>query len=719
MTALHLSPEEIELYAVGGHEELQLSVVETHLSECAACAEQLRAQARVEVALDALVEKATGFCPACDRLVLDPRCGHCGAALAPNGYRVERVLHQSPTGRMYLARDSAGRAVALKELVFTQVPSVVMLDAFEREAALLRQLSHPRIPKFVASFSEGEGVHLRLYLAQEYIEGESLRASLTQHRYTESEVREIADGVLDILVYLQGLFPPVFHRDIKPANLVRRASDQVVFLVDFGSARGAERTGSSMVGTPGFAPLEQLAGRVDASSDVFALGATLSCLLTRQEPVGGSPALLASVRPMLSSGFAEFLERSTQANPSKRLGSAVEAKTALQDATRRRTKTVRRGLAWGGGVAAGLAALLGILVHPFPQPVATSSALHAGALSSLPACTDDSLFPGAHWCAAPSPERLGYQRAGLERAKAYLGQLATTSAMVVVRGQTLLDYGDPATLGRVPGVRMGILGMLMGNYVQSGAIHLDSTLAELGITDVGGLTPQELEATVDDLMTSRSGVYHAASNPGDDAASAPPRGTKTHGTFFLQNNWDFNVLGTIFEERTHNGIYEALARDLAGPIQMEDFDVRRQRKLGDESRSTHLGYQVWLSTRDMSRLGQLMLERGKWGERQVIPANWVDHITQTVTPPSQMELTKRRQRDIGYARLWWTFDEPNGDPLHGAYVTMGQGGQYIAVIPKLDMVIAHRVQDGSGRQVTVEDLEELIRLLLASRDPPL
>gem|GEM_PF-6531498 len=119
-------------------------------------------------------EDAGPACVVCDAALDGARCGHCGAAVAPGGYLVQRVISQSVHGRVYLAVDREGRRVALKELLFALVPGVEQLDAFEREAAVLRSLSHPDIPRFVASFQEGSGVGTRLYLAQEYLEGESL-----------------------------------------------------------------------------------------------------------------------------------------------------------------------------------------------------------------------------------------------------------------------------------------------------------------------------------------------------------------------------------------------------------------------------------------------------------------------------------------------------------------------------------------------------------------
>jgi CubicO group peptidase (beta-lactamase class C family) len=140
--------------------------------------------------------------------------------------------------------------------------------------------------------------------------------------------------------------------------------------------------------------------------------------------------------------------------------------------------------------------------------------------------------------------------------------------------------------------------MLYGKYVEDGTIRLDQTLRDIGLTDVGGLSDRELGATVDHIITARSGIYHPASNAGDDTASAPPRGSQRPGAYFLYNNWDFNAAGAIFEKLTGRNIYDALETDLSGPIGMQDFNRARQRKSGTAVTSQHLAYHMYLLCSD-------------------------------------------------------------------------------------------------------------------------
>src|SRR5258705_1216765 len=274
-------------------------------------------------------------CAGCGRAGSDPRCGFCGVASAPGGYAVERVLAQSPHGRVYRARAPDGSIVALKELQFVSVPGAQQIDAFEREAATLKTLHHPRIPRFVASFTEGEGVHLRLYLASEFIEGEMLSARIARGPFSEAELRDVASQMLTVLVYLHKL--GVLHRDIKPDNLIVRPGGEVV-LVDFGSARrltGAETYGSTLVGTFGYMPTEQLGGTVDATSDLFALCATLLHAATGKAPAD----LLSSdmtLRLSRDTPLREWIAQLVPPRPEKRVQSAAAALEALQSPPRRR-----------------------------------------------------------------------------------------------------------------------------------------------------------------------------------------------------------------------------------------------------------------------------------------------------------------------------------------------------------------------------------------------
>jgi CubicO group peptidase (beta-lactamase class C family) len=289
--------------------------------------------------------------------------------------------------------------------------------------------------------------------------------------------------------------------------------------------------------------------------------------------------------------------------------------------------------------------------------------------------------------------------------------------MAVAGGRVLVSYGDVQTLSYLASVRKSVLSMLYGNYVANGTVRLDKTLAELGMDDVGGLTDAEKQATIRDLLSARSGVFHAASNAGDDLASAPPRGSQPHGSYMLYSNWDFNAVGAIFEQETGRNIYDALESDLARPIGMQDWDRSAQRKSGDETQSRFLAYHMYLSTRDMARIGYLMLRDGNWAGRQLVPRDWVEKSTSAITPVGEMNPTSRRSGPFGYGYLWWVWDglAANG-PYAGAFTGLGAVGQHITVLPALDLVVAHKTRPG-GASVSHGQFLEVLDLLVRARCP--
>ncbi|MEY3329957.1 MAG: hypothetical protein RLZZ115_2840, partial [Cyanobacteriota bacterium] len=203
-------------------------------------------------------------------------------------YQLQHQYGRTAAGRQtWLAMDQETQEeVIIKLLAFSPQMAWEELKLFEREAQVLQALNHPRIPRYRNYFSidQNLGGGLPWFgLVQDYIPGSSLQDLLEKgHRFTEAKVKKIAKDILKILIYLHELSPPVLHRDIKPSNLILDGSEQI-YLVDFGAVQAqASVTGVTftVVGTSGYAPLEQFWGRAVAASDLYALGATLIHLLT-------------------------------------------------------------------------------------------------------------------------------------------------------------------------------------------------------------------------------------------------------------------------------------------------------------------------------------------------------------------------------------------------------------------------------------------------------
>src|SRR5919202_6285273 len=256
-------------------------------------------------------------------------------------YQLQRQIGQNPGRQTWLAVDigiSPTELVIVKLLAFSPQMQWDEFKLFEREAQVLKQLKHPRIPRYRDYFSidKETGAGLCWFgLVQQYIPGASLRQLLDEgKRFTETQVQKIATDVLEILIYLHELEPSVLHRDIKPSNLIY-TEDEKVYLVDFGAVQNqavTEGVTFTVVGTTGYAPLEQFWGKSVPASDLYALGATLIHLLT-----GTAPADLPQRdlriqfrdRVSINPNFTRWIEALTAPSLEQRFPQASAALEAL------------------------------------------------------------------------------------------------------------------------------------------------------------------------------------------------------------------------------------------------------------------------------------------------------------------------------------------------------------------------------------------------------
>ena len=157
-----------------------------------------------------------------------------------------------------------------------------------------------------------------------------------------------------------------------------------------------------------------------------------------------------------------------------------------------------------------------------------------------------------------APEDVGYSSQQLEEVRQFAEQSGYAAIMALYDGKVFFSWGEIGRNYLCHSIRKPFLGALYGIHVEQGDIDLDATLEELNIDDIPPvLTPDEKQATVRDLLKSRSGVYHeaAAETPGM-VETRPERGSHAPGTFYYYNNWDFNALGTIFGQETGTDIFD-------------------------------------------------------------------------------------------------------------------------------------------------------------------
>lgn len=261
---------------------------------------------------------------------------------------------------------------------------------------------------------------------------------------------------------------------------------------------------------------------------------------------------------------------------------------------------------------------------------------------------------------------------------------------VSLAGKPVLTFGDQARPVVVHSIRKSLISALFGQILERGLVSLDTTLTELNIDDTPPLTAQEKSATVRDLLQARSGVYlPPAVSPSPELVHLlpprPARGAYAPGTHWCYNNWDFNVLGNIYERVTHTSVFLALDREIARPVGLTDWDPYlhgryeyRDDPLGGNTR--YPNYRLALSARDLDRFGTLYLGHGRWDDKQVVPADWVTATTRPVSP------TPAEADHSHYGHLWWVSDGSGVLP-QGSYSALGLGGQFLTVVPALDLVL--------------------------------
>ncbi len=323
-------------------------------------------------------------------------------------------------------------------------------------------------------------------------------------------------------------------------------------------------------------------------------------------------------------------------------------------------------------------------------------------------------YPEQTWEKIMTPEDVGYSLKELEAVKEFADKkLKTAAVVIVIDGKILFEWGEIEKEFKVHSIRKSFMSALYGIYVKSNVIDLSETMEDLGIDDIPPLNEQEKTATVRHCLQARSGIYHdAAAEAQSMRLLKPERNTYKPGEYWCYNNWDFNVLYTVFEQKTGKKFFEALVNDVAIPIQMEDFNYD-DGKLEYEDVSVHPAYHFRMSARDMARFGLLMLRKGYWKGKQVIPKAWVEQITRYHSDASLYGTD-------GYGYMWWVVKEGNKFPhfpfvrlKDGSYSARGAYGQYIIVIPEYDMVIVHRVDSfEEGNLVSDNGMGLLVKKIL-------
>ncbi len=312
------------------------------------------------------------------------------------------------------------------------------------------------------------------------------------------------------------------------------------------------------------------------------------------------------------------------------------------------------------------------------------------------------VFPNPNWSYNEDSESDGWNPKKMEAYNRYIIDSTKITGLVIIHnGRIVFDYGDIEENSYIASCRKSVLAMLYGKYVEEGIIDLDESMLDLGIKDIKEFLPIEKEATIRDLISARSGIYLIGSNGGDFRDFAPERGTKEPGSYWLYSNYDFNLAGHIFEKETGKNIYDDVEFQLAMPLGMQDWDRTLQQKYGDSTISTFPAYHMWFSTRDMARIGLLMLNRGQWNGKQLISENWVNEMLKQRTSYEEVNenvlYMKERDSHYGYGYMWWLFENMDDKRFKNAYSALGAMGQSINVFPEINVVVVFKTKSAYRR----------------------
>jgi CubicO group peptidase (beta-lactamase class C family) len=293
-------------------------------------------------------------------------------------------------------------------------------------------------------------------------------------------------------------------------------------------------------------------------------------------------------------------------------------------------------------------------------------------------------------------------------------ELGVIALIVQVGRHELLAFGDIARPVIIHSIRKSILSALYGEALGRGAIDPSQTLAEIGIDDDPNLMVGEKSATILDLLSARSGVY--LPTPGQESSPGrPARGSHAPGTFWNYNNWDFNVLGSIYERLTMKNVFIAFDHILAKPLGMQDWDMFRDSfaeykvdPIGGNLRFPN--HRMALSARDLLKFGQLYLSRGEWKGARILSSQWIDQSTRAISRTGQTGATS------AYGLLWWVAADQNGVVPAGTFTAFGFGGNYLTIMPAFDTVVVSLVdtRSSSFRGVSGETYSELLGMIISA-----
>jgi CubicO group peptidase (beta-lactamase class C family) len=321
----------------------------------------------------------------------------------------------------------------------------------------------------------------------------------------------------------------------------------------------------------------------------------------------------------------------------------------------------------------------------------------------------------------------GWAPDGLAALHRLASMLDVQSMLILTDGREILRVGDIDRVNTVHSIRKSLLSALIGQEVAKGVIDLQQPIGTLSVGKKVTLLSTESQATIENLLTSQSGIYLPAA--GDtDKANLPTRGRDRPGLVWVYSNWGFNALGAVYGELTGRDLIQAFNERVAKPLCMGGG-----KEIGGayQYRRDWLGrvldpfpaYHLRLTARDLARFGQMYLQAGWWNGQQIVPSDWVNASTGAHAHTDEPVFN-------AYGYLWWVVSEGragqstnkgNGGLPMGSFAAAGYGGHWLIVVPAWRSVIVTRMNTDAWFAPTVLssiEREHLLRAIIRAHRLP-
>jgi CubicO group peptidase (beta-lactamase class C family) len=325
------------------------------------------------------------------------------------------------------------------------------------------------------------------------------------------------------------------------------------------------------------------------------------------------------------------------------------------------------------------------------------------------------------------PEALGIDAAGIDRFLHDLDQVPGAQSVVVVhRNQVVAEAywtGSPSTLRQLRSVTKSVTSTLIGIAIDRGFIgDVDRRVVDYLPAALRPSNPAKDDILLRHLLTHTSGLkwdenlefatWANSSNPVRFILDRPL--VSQPGTVFDYSTPGTHVLSAVLEEAIGVGAEAFANASLFMPLGISSWRWEH-----DTRGYPFGGHGLELRTEDMAKLGVLFLNRGRWGNRQVLPAEWINSATNAQRQGTSNWGPVER---VSYGYLWWLAGVGESD----LYMALGWGGQFVICVPALDLVVATNASwlleaeqaDSQERAILGVVVEKLLPLIPVRHLPP-